>query len=312
MKKVIVAGLSWCLFSSQLLGKEVLLDRISAVVGTEPILESEVQDKIKNGPLVEFSDVGSAGVEAKDNYTKALNDLINGKIILQKAKELDIQVKEDQIDNQISQILADSHSTLEQLKAYLKEHNKDFSQYRKELRDRMVFSRFKGRLIIPNVKISDRDLEVYFLKKNGSTPDSAEFGLKRILIPVENETLLREKEKFANEVYDKLRSGLSFEEAQTFVGGQSSSVQNMQVRDLDALTRDQVRVLKVGEYTKPIRIASGFVLFYVADKRLVGSQEFLRQKDSLERELHEREVLRQTDLWLQTERARTKIDLVKL
>ncbi len=310
-KKIGAFGFILILNSSVSLANEILLDRIAAVVDSEPILWSEIKDKIEHGPLVKFSDFPA--VEHADEKTRALNDSINARIIMRKAEELDIQVKDDQVENQISQILSEGKFTRESLKDYLAKQNKDLDQYKKDIHDQMVFMRFKGRVILPSIKISDHDLEVYFLKKQGTNLEAGQISLKKIVIPVESSLFANEKEKLAQEVYDKLKGGLSFEEAQAVYSSAEKDrpPQDVQIRDLDGSLRKNLKDLKVGEFTHPLRLNNSWVLFYVSDKRLIGSKAFEQYKPQLENELRAIEVVRQTNFWLQNERERSKITILK-
>lgn len=287
--------------------KEVLLDALCAEVNNTLIPWTEVQDKIQNGPLVKYSDYGSGPHPVA--HSRALNDAINGRLIQLKADELDIQVSDDQVETQIQQILNEGHFTRDSLKDYLAKQGKTYEQYKKDIRDQMVFMRFRGRVILPLIKISDRDTEAYYLKKQGSSAESAELSLRKILIPIESEQVAAEKEKLALEIYNKLKSGLSFEEAHKLYSKSEDSLQVLKLNDLDLKIRSALQDLKNGDVSAPIRLGAAYHLFYVEDRRLVGSQDFLQKKDALERELHALEVSRQTDFWLQKERSKSNIQI---
>lgn len=306
---VLIVGLLW---TGEVSAKEELLDRVVAKVDSDLVLESELISKVKDGPLVRVSDYPSP--ENSDERTKALNDAINVILVLRRVEELDIRVKDEEVDNQVNQILKDSNLTRDALFEYLRRQNKTFEQYRQDLKEQMLFMRFKGRVIVPTIKISNADVEAYYLNKQGSNPDAAELSLRKLVIAgSDNHELLKEKEKLANEIYEKLKLGLSFEEAQKIYGveGSDRTVQVFKLRDLDSQIRSQLQNLKAREFSTPVKTSFGLVIFYVEDRKLVGSQDFLRQKDELERELHIKEVLRHTNLWLQTERERSKIVIIK-
>ncbi len=144
-------------------------------------------------------------------------------------------------------------------------------------------------------------------------PDAAELSLRKIVVPIEDEAVAHEKENLAMQIYKNLTSGLPFKEAQTlFAKGESdNSAQIFKLQDLGPNIRPHIKNLKIGEFSPPIRVGMNYILFFVEDRRLVGSQEFRDQKTKLENELHGLEVIRQTNLWLQKERDRSKIVIIK-
>jgi parvulin-like peptidyl-prolyl isomerase len=311
-KKYFLLAMIFGSVASSLFAGEVLLDRICALVDSEPILLNEIRDKVEHGPLKKISIYPSTLSSSESDFNRALNDSINLRLVKRKAEELEIQVKDEQVEGYINQILSEMKTTREGLKRYLAEQNKDYEDYKRDIHDRILSQRFIGRVIIPMVKISEKDLEQYFQEKQGFSSDAAEVSLQRIVIPVENSVMASEKRKLAFEIYEKLKSGLSFEEAQNLYAPSQSHQQFVfQIRDLEKDIYPAIKDLKKGEVTKPTRRSEGFVLFYVADKRYLASEEFHRQKAALEKELHSREVEHQIDLWLQGERNRAKISIIK-
>ncbi len=306
---VLVVSLSW---GGQVSAKEELLDRTVAKVDSDLVLESELRTKIKDGPLVRVSDYPAP--LGSDERTRALNDAINVTLVLRKVEEFDIRVKDEEVENQVKQIMADNNLPRDSLLEYLRRQNKTYDQYKTDLKEQMLFMRFKGRVIVPTIKISSADVEAYYLKKQGSNPDAAELSIRRLVIAeADNLELLKEKEKLAAEIYEKLKLGLSFEEAQKIYGTASSdkSARVFKLRDLDSQIRSQLQNLKAREFSAPVKTSFGLVIFYVEDRKVVDTEEYKRQKDDLERELHIAEVLRHTNLWLQAERERSKIVIIK-
>ena len=294
--------------------KRELVDGICAMVDSEPILESEILDKIKNGPLVEFSDYPSDSNPKASERERALNDAINIRLVKRKAEDSEIQVKKEQIDKRIDEILSQRGPgyKIENLQEDLAKQHRSLGQLRKHLADQILFSRFKGRFIIPLAKVNDSDLEAYYMKKQGSSPDAAVVSLRKIVIPIENELMAVKKQNLANEVYEKLKSGLSFDKAQSLYSPDiPNGATDFRIKDLSGTIGDEVRDLKVKEFTKPIRVGETFIIFYIQEKHILANQEFLRQKTALEQELHVIEVNRQMNLWLQQSRDRAKITILK-
>src|SRR4051812_32000080 len=78
---------------------ETLIDRIAAIADGVPILYTDIREKVKNGPLVVVSDYPAD--DKSPEYDRALQDSINFELIMAKARDLEIDVREDEVDSEI-------------------------------------------------------------------------------------------------------------------------------------------------------------------------------------------------------------------
>jgi peptidyl-prolyl cis-trans isomerase SurA len=298
--------------------QEMLIDRIVAVVDGEPILHSQIDFKVKNGPLVSVSDY-PADKDAKD-YDRALQDLINFELVMAKAREMEIEVSDGQVDGEISAFLQGKSLTKEGLMEFLKSQGRDYEEYREDFRDQMIMRRFQGRVITPLVKITDKDIETFYLQQSGSSAELLEITLRQILIKLESgapNTIIETKEKLAQEVFDKLEGGMDFKDAVRIYSDDLSSrdtgglMKNIKLRDLAGQIRTEVEGLELKKFTTPIRTSLGFHIFFLENKVFAGSDEFKNQKQKLEFELRTRELTNQTKKWLADQRQKSKIEIVE-
>lgn len=297
--------------------ESALQDRIIAIVNNKPILLSEIQEKTKRGPLVKISAYPSD--DSSSDFDKALNDAINGRLVLEKAKELDIEVSDEQAEKQIDDMLRENNNNRAGLLDFLQKNGKKYDDYKNDIKEQMIFMRFKGRVILPLVKTTDRDLESFYLSKNGSSLDALELSLRQIFIKTPegmDSSLLASKEKLIEEVEAKLKSGVEFKEAEKIYSDNPDARDGIQARifklkDFNSQIRKELEKLQVGEYTAPIKTPVGFYLFFLESKRLTGSQEFQQQKKALEAELRMQETQRQLNLWIKNAAQKAKIKQIK-
>jgi peptidyl-prolyl cis-trans isomerase SurA len=294
---------------------EVLLDRIVAIVDGYPVLYSEVMNKVKTGPLVVVSDYPA---DPKDPpFKRALQDAINFELVMQKARDLEIEVPESQVDSEIDSFLENRGQSKSGLMQFLESQGQSYEEYRADFRDLMVLRRFQGRVITPMVKITDKDVETYYLKKSGTTSDLVEISLRQIMINVEGDAapeIVDAKRKLAGEVHKKLQDGMPFVDAVKIYSDDQAAresgglMQGITLKDLSGQIKAEVESLATGEFSSPVRTALGFHIFYLEDKKFSGSQEFLDKKKSLEFELRNVELANQTKKWLEQQRQRAKIE----
>ena len=145
---------------------EALIDRVLAVVNGRPIFYSDIRRKIETGPLVVVSEY-PANKEAPAQ-TKALNDAINFELILGAAKDLDIDVTEADLDQEINRHLEEQRISKDKLGELLAQEGLTIDNYRRDVRNQMILHRFQRRVIAPSIKVTEKDVETYYLSQSGN------------------------------------------------------------------------------------------------------------------------------------------------
>ncbi len=316
--KCLLGAAIFCVAATSVIAQEVILDRIVAIVDGSPILYSEIQDKITKGPLVMVSEYPAE--ETAPPAERALQDAINFELVITKAREMEIDVLDDEVDAEIKMFLDSKNLTMEDLTKHLATQDTTILDYKTDFKDQMIFRRFQGRVINPLVKITDKDIETYYLKRSGSTSDLVELVLRQILISVAgnaSEDIVEAKRKLSAEVHQKLLDGMAFAEAAKIYSDEEKARDNgglmnpIKLKDLVGTIRTEVETLDIGQFTLPVRTSLGFHVFFLEEKRFAGSQEFQQQKRQLEFELRTLELQAQTRRWLQEQRQKTKVEIVK-
>ncbi len=296
---------------------EVLLDRIVGTVDGRPVLYSDVQQKVSKGPLIVVSDYPAD--EASAPFDRALQDALNYQLVLEKAKDLDIDVKEEEVESEIVTFLSSRGLSREVLLEHLKTEGMTYEDYRKDFRDQMILRRFQGRVIGPMVKVTDKDVETFYLKKAGAATDLVELVLRQILIAVPNgatDDVLAAKQKLAREVHQRLTSGMPFVDAVMVYSDESSAREKkgamapVRAKDLASSIRVEVENLEAGQFSMPVKTAVGFHIFLLEERKFSGGSEFRRMKGQLEAELRGQELTDQTRRWIIEQRQRSKIEII--
>lgn len=297
---------------------ETLVDRIVAIVDGYPVLYSEVQNKVQNGPLVVVSEYPAT--EAATAYEKALQDAVNFELIMQKARELEIDVRDEEVESEIQGFLQNRGLAKDGLLEFLAQNGQEYEDYKADFRDQMVLRRFQGRVISPLVKVTDKDVETYYLKKAGASNDMVKLTLRQILIkadPGAANDVLEAKRKLAEEVHQKLVGGMGFEDAVKIYSDDENARANgglmagIRLKDLAGSIRTEVEGLEESQFTVPLRTSLGFHIFYLQDKAFSSSAEFENQKKQLEFELRNVELVNQTRRWLSEQRQKSKVEILK-
>lgn len=274
---------------------------------------SEVNEKVKNGPLIMISDFPAD--EKAEPFKRALEDSINFKLMTAAAEDLEIEIEEADIEEQIDTLLKNQNANRTQLKEFLKQQGKSYEDYRKDFRNQILLRRFQGRVILPLVKITEEQIRSYYLEKSGRSADAATLDVKQILISVASESsenVLAAKKDLIEEAYRKIQGGMTFEEAAALYAGngEATSMNGVKVNDLAPSIKASIEFLGKGEVSRPVKTTLGYHLFLVEDKKFSGDSSYLRQKRTLEYELRTRETTGQLRRWLESERQRRRVVII--
>jgi peptidyl-prolyl cis-trans isomerase SurA len=315
MRRHIVAALV-LLNATGVSAAEQLIDRLAAEVNGHAITASEVQSKIQKGPLVEVSPWPA---QENDPPAKiAIHDLINKKLIMQKADELDIEVTDEVLNEEIRTFLARRNLTRDQLMEALEEQDMTYDQYREDFRTQMIINQFQGREILPQVKITDRDVQSFYLRHSGSMAENIRLTLRQLQIavpPGSVDAVKAGKKQLVEKVYQEIEGGMPFEKAVKIYSDNESARENgglmpqIFLKDLAPLFQNAIRDLEEGRYTRPIETPMGYSIFYVTKREFSGSDDYLKLKPQLENQLRQEEMNKLLGKWLETQRRRSDIKL---
>lgn len=299
---------------------EVLVDSVAANVDGHPILYSDVKKKVDKGPLIILSEFPAKAEDPQ--FERALYDSINFQIVLNKAKEIDINVSDDDVEKAMEPFLEERHLTKKQLLAALAEEGNTLENFKEDFRNQMILRRFQGRVIIPLVKnsITDKDIETFYLTSSGSISNATELTLRQIWIEVPASAtpeIKEQKEKSLKEIEQRLAGGMKFEDAVKIYSDDIAARQNgglmegIRAKDLSPNIKQAVENLKPGEFSRAVKFDNGYRIFEVADRKISGNQEFQEKKAQLQQQLERIEMGNQTNKWLAQQRQKTNIKIIK-
>jgi peptidyl-prolyl cis-trans isomerase SurA len=294
---------------------ETLIDRVLAVVNGRPIFYDDIKRKIDTGPLVVVSEYPAA--KDAPAQTRALNDAINFELIMGAAKDLDIEVVDADLDQEINRYLDEQKISKDKLADLLKNEGETLENYRRDFRNQMVLRRFQRRIIAPSIKVTDKDVETYYLSQSGTTAnDMIEVSLRQLLIKVDSsmsKDLAAAKKSLANDVYGKIKGGLDFVDAVGLYSDDANAKKpdtkplTIKLKDLSAAMKAAIEPLRAGECSAPVTTPNGLILFQLVDRKLGENREFAGKKEKLEQELRMLELVNQTNKWLSDQHQRITI-----
>ena len=295
----------------QAYGKEVFFDRITAVVLDQPILHSQVINKVKKGPLVVVSDYPSTKSQGSD-YTRALNDAVNLELIASSAREFNIEVTPEEIDDYINRIVSEQNSKIDDLKIFLADQNISFDQYKQDLSRQILLQKFSSMLNPGINQVSEQELkERYFSQyKKNSMDVSYEIEQWKI-----TKNFYDEIYKLLSEANDK--NTLNATSHLNFANNLSSKVSYMELgkielTEINQAIADSISKLKPMQLSQPLELFPGyFSVFRIKSQDFQSKTHYLSMKPSLTQEIITEKQLLALQKWLKQQHSSKKIFIVK-
>ena len=290
-----------------------LLDRLAAEVNSEPILYSEIQEKVTKGPKIQVSEFPAS--QGASDYEKALQDAINLRLIRSYTDQIELLVNEEDVQQHLERLKKHYSISEEELRHQIEMGGKSYSHYLKDVKDQILLARFQGRVIMPGVKVTDKDILAYYLRQNASKPEAVVLQLRRIVIPLPGQPgdVVREaKLRHASAIYQKLKGGMNFSEARQLYSehDQQQEPSEFRLNELNQSIRNAVAPLSPGQFTAPLEISGSIYLFYLEDKKVATDSDFEQRKEAIAFELRQREAGTQLTHWLKEERLKNKIRII--
>ncbi len=292
----------------------VVLDRIVAVVNDDVITQSELRS-------LEISVLKSTSrkpgqEEPPVNSEILLDDLIDKKIKLHKAEELNIKASDEEVQAAIQQILSRNKITEEALKQKLNAEGFSWTDYKKEIKEQMILSSLVNQEVRSKIFLMPEDLDKYYQEHM----DRFSMGEKKHLLSIflsvpekaEQEEILA-RNRLADELRQRALSGEPFRDlAVQYSDGREAK----EGGDLGYLSHDDLRnemstavaAMKPGDVSPVIRINEGFVLLKVEDVHSASHTPFEEVKDKIQDELYQEKLKQRYDAWLKELKSKAYIE----
>jgi peptidyl-prolyl cis-trans isomerase SurA len=295
-----------------------VVEKIAALVGDDLILLSEVEDRA--APLM--ADIAAIANpserEARTNAIRheVLDRLIDDQLLSQQATELKLTVSNDEIDRAIEQIKRDYGLTDTQLKDELRKQGLSMPTYRQNTKREILKYRVLNIAVGSKINVGDSEVQSYYDRHMKSANVQVRASHIFIAIPedADNATVL-EREKLAKSLLARAQGGEEFaklakeysEDAGTRAEGGDLGFIGRDI--LPKPMEELVFSMRVGDIRGPVRADRGFHVIKLVDKRAKDAKPFAEVQDDIRIRLRQREMERQTKIYLGDLRKKVLVDI---
>ena len=249
---------------------------------------------------------------------KVLDDLVDQKIVLEKIKELKIEVTAKEVDQAIERVKADNQFTQEDLLAELKEQGNNYESYRKSIKEELERIQLINYEVKSKIILREEEIEEYYNTHRDEFTSEGRVRLALIFLKQEdpadkNET--RALYQKAQDILSMIKGGKNFANlARKLSNGPGASEGGdlgvFKMAELNPEMAEIIKDLSAGEVSKPIIRPSGIKIIKVEEKDGGGEKSLEQVRNSIQTILYRKELDKKYSAWIKELRKKAYIKII--
>lgn len=261
-------------------GATKVVERIIARVNNEIITQRTYErelDRLRQELSRQYS--GPAlDAQVREQSKNLLRDLIDQALMVQKAKDLDINVETDVV-KRLDQIRKDSNlKSLEDLQKEVENQGMIWEDFKDGIRRRLLMQEVIGREVGGRIIISHEDARKFFEEHKKEFESPGGVHLAQIFISSETRKP-EEAEKRAQEVMTEIKAGTRFAELAKKYSDDPTAAEGgdagfYKAGTMAPVISEATKNLEVGDTSGLVKLKNGFMVFKVLEKLRPGIPAF--------------------------------------
>ncbi len=240
------------------------IDSIVAIAETTTITKIELNNK-KEKVIKSFLQQDLVVPSDKKITKLAIDQLITEKLVIEYGSNQGINVSPEQLNNVINNIAKSNNISIEDMIKDIETDGTDFNDFREDIRKQLIFDQVKRRIIGPNIKISDFEIDNFIELQKERTPTKYDFSHIFIEFIKNNDEIdIKRTDNKLSEILEALKINSFSEVAINFSDGpMAEKGGEMGLRTSDEIPDlffKDLKSLNTGQVSAPIRGSSGYHL----------------------------------------------------
>ena len=305
------------LFHSSVSGE--ICNRVVAIVNDEVVTLYELDTMIQ---LLTGTPSAQLKNRSEEIYIKTrqkvLDDLVDQKIVLEKIKELKIEVTTKEVDQAIERVKADNQLTQEDLLAELKEQGSNYESYRESIKEELERIQLINYEVKSKIILREEEIEKYYNTHRDEFTSEGRVRLALIFLKQEDPADKNEARALyqkAQDILSMIKDGKNFANlARKFSNGPGASEGgDLGVFKMSQLNPEMAEIIKdlsAGEVSKPIIRPYGIKIIKVEEKDGGGEKSLEQVRNAIQTILYRKELDKKYSAWIKELRKKAYIKII--
>ena len=248
--------------SSSLFSAVEILDRVAVIVEDGLIMESQIKRDLED-IIKRYDEQNIPKPDVSVLREQVIESLIIEELQLQLADRYGIRISDEELNNTISRIAANNNYQLEEFIKFIENDGSSYVDFRENVKKQITIQRVQRGRVGSEIDITEKEF-VAFLETNESLSElEPELLVRQILVKDIN---------IANEIYEKIQDGVSFESIAKSEPSNTYKKNNglMEWRkaiDMPELFSKAINLKPVGFVSKPIKSGAGYHILKLEEQR---------------------------------------------
>jgi peptidyl-prolyl cis-trans isomerase SurA len=287
-----------------------VVDGIAAVVNDEIVTISEVLETVAlEAEQMRQQVTGRALQEQlKDLYRRALNNLINLRLQIERARKLNLQVSDEDIAYHIETLKRQNQISTEQLGQILQSRGMTLEAYREQVREGLLVAKVVNAEVRSRLVVLDTELQEAYQQRRERYRVASELTVSHILFLVPQEASEQDLERIrqkAAAILQQLRNGADFATlARQYSEGPSADqgglLGTFRAGELLPGFEEVAAALKPGEISDIVRTRAGLHIIRVESRKEGAVRTFEDTREEIKAELLQAKTEQKYQEWLET------------
>ncbi len=242
-----------------------LLDRIVAIVNSGVVLQSELDNRMKQVET-ELKAEGLSPPPESVLQKQVLHNLVLEHLELQQAAQDGIRISDDTLNEALQSVAARNHIPFANLPTALAQEGINYADYRQQMRNQLTIGLLRERDVLQRIVVTPREIDQFLARAAKEPTSNEEYDVSHILIAVAPDATpsqLAAAQRLAEKVDRLAKSGRNFAKLAITYSDSSDALKggNLGWRkgfDLPTFLTHVVPRLKAGQISNVLRTASGF------------------------------------------------------
>lgn len=295
-----------------------LIDKIIVKIDRYAITQMELEEACAPSIAQIRKDYPETQWAAKSAEVKnrILTTLIDEYVCVAAARELEITVTNEELENHIKNLWEKAGITSEEdFIRELKREGLSLDEFKETIRRQSVVRKVLQREVYSKVKVTQEKIKEYYEEHQDlfSEPAQVQVALILLMVTPDRESKWQQIRKTADEIYNKLESGAEFSQmTKQFSQGpaidQGGNIGYIEKgKGLPAFEKIAFN-LELGEISKPFRTSHGWNIIKVLDKAEEIIQPFADVSDRIEDNLKMLKSAETRNMWFEQQKKKVYIE----